>query len=262
MRLNKIYNIDCFDFIHKLDDDSIDLLIADPPYNLKIDKWDYFENFNSYLEFNYKWINLVLPKLKKTASLYIFNTPFNNAFILNYLIQKNLKYRNWITWYKKDGFNVSRKKYVNNQESILFFTKTDSYVFNYNAIRIPYLSKSRIEHASKKGILKNGKRWFPNEIGKLCPDVWEITSQRHKEKINGKVKKLMHPTPKPLELINRIILASSNQNDLVLDLFSGIGSTSLQAINNNRNFIGCEINKSYCKIINERLKNVFTKPNT
>ena len=131
----------------------------------------------------------------------------------------------------------------------MFYTKTSSYTFNCDDIRQPYESTERIAHAAKKGILKNGKRWFPNENGKLCNDVWEITSQRHKQKIDGKVQKLVHPTIKPYDMIERIILASSKENDVVLDLFSGSGMTSIVSKKLNRNFIGCEREKEYIEYI-------------
>jgi len=130
---------------------------------------------------------------------------------------------------------------------------TDNYTFNYENIRIPYNSSKRIILAKEKGILKNGKRWYPNENGKLCTDVWEFSSQRHKNKINGRTQKQIHPTPKPEDMIERMILASSNENDLVLDLFSGTGTTSYVAKKNNRNFIGCEKDSKYINYINRRL---------
>ena len=110
---------------------------------------------------------------------------------------------------------------------------------------MPYDSTQRIAHAAKKGILKNGKRWYPNSKGKLCPDVWEIASERHRHKINGKLVKLSHPTPKPRAMIERMIQASSKEGDLVLDLFAGTGMTSLCARDLGRNFIGCEKNSEY-----------------
>jgi site-specific DNA-methyltransferase (adenine-specific) len=101
-----------------------------------------------------------LPKLKQDGSLYIFNTPFNSAFIMQYLVSKGMFFQNWITWDKRDGLGASKRKYSNGQETILFFTKSDKHIFNYNDIRVPYESTDRILHASEKGILKNGKRWF------------------------------------------------------------------------------------------------------
>lgn len=232
-------------FLGKLDDASIDLAIVDPPYNMRKGEWDKFESEDKYFQFTQEWLDALLPKLKPSASLYIFNTAYNSAVILNYLRSSELKFKNWITWYKKDGFSATKKKYVNNQETILFFTASDKYTFNYDDVRQPYTSASRIAHASKKGILKNGKRWFPNENGKLCGDVWEITSQRHKEKINGKVQLLSHPTVKPYEMIERMVKASSNKADLVLDLFSGSGMTSIVAKELGRNYIGCELADEY-----------------
>lgn len=261
MKTNEIHLMDCCSFLQLLDDHSIDLAIIDPPYNMDKADWDTFTNFDAYLSFTYSWIDLLLPKLKKNASVYLFNTPYNNAFILQYLVAKNLLFRNWITWYKKDGFSASSKRYVNNQESILFFTVSKQYTFNADDIRVPYLSTDRMKYAAQGGILKNGKRWFPNENGKLCTDVWEITSERHQTKINGKTQKLAHPTPKPTELIKRIIKASSHTNDLVLDLFSGSGTTALACVELNRQFIGCENNTIYHEIIQSKLHHVSAKPN-
>ncbi len=246
IRLNKIYVTDVFEFLKILPDNTIDLAIIDPPYNLKITDWDTFKSEKSFMDFSIAWIDAFLPKLKLTSSFYIFNTPYNVALFLNYLITKNVFFQNIITWYKKDGLSYSKRRYNNNQETILFCTMDKKkYYFDYDSIRVPYLSTERMKHASKKGILKNGRRWFPNERGRLCPDVWEITSERHKKKINGKTTKLNHPTPKPAEMIERMIKASSKENDVVLDLFSGTGITSLIAHKLNRNYIGCEKNVEY-----------------
>lgn len=249
MEVNKIYNADVEEFLNSLHNETIDLAIADPPYNLGKAEWDKFSSEDMYIEFMMKWLDLIIPKLKKTASLYIFNTAYNAAIILNYLRDHPIIFRNWITWYKKDGLSSTKKRYVNTQETILFYTLSKQYTFNSDDIRQPYTSEKRIEHAIKKGILKNGKRWFPNPKGKLCNDVWEITSQRHREKVNGKVQKLVHPTTKPYEMIARMIKASSNENDLVLDLFSGSGMTSIVARDLNRRFIGCENNQTYLENI-------------
>ena len=256
MEKNKIYLEDVFDFLNKLENQTLDLAVIDPPYNQNIDKWDIFKNQDNYFDFTYKWLDLVVEKLKNTGSLYIFNNSYNSAFITTYLVNKGLKFRNWIIWYKKDGFSPSKTKFVNNQEVILFFTMSDEYTFNSEDVRTPYLSESRIKAASTKGILKNGKRWFPNENGKLCTDVWEFTSVRLSNKKNGKTVKTVHPTPKPEEMIERIILASSNKNDLVLDLFSGSGTTAYVSKTLERDYIGCENNREYFEYINERLAKI------
>lgn len=254
MKTNKIYLKDVFEFLDKMENNSVDLAVIDPPYNQSIDKWDTFKSEQEFFDFTYKWIDKVIDKLKDTGSLYIFNNAYNASFILTYLVSKGLKFKNWIVWYKKDGFSPSRTRFVNNQEVILFFTKTDDYVFNSDDVRVPYLSTDRINAARKTGILKNGKRWFPNENGRLCPDVWEIPSVRLTEKVNGKTVKTLHPTPKPEEMIERIIKASSNEGELVLDLFSGSGTTAFIAKKFNRSYIGVENNKKYFDYITKRLK--------
>ncbi len=258
LELDHIYQMDVIDFLNKLDNESLDLAIVDPPYNMSKDKWDTFNSEKDYFDFTYKWLNLMIRKMKKSGSFYLFNTPYNSAIILYYLKQyEDIYFKNWITWYKKDGFSSTRKKYVNNQETILFYSLNENkYTFNSDDVRQPYLSTSRIEAAKTKGILKNGKRWFPNEQGRLCTDVWEITSQRHLQKQNGKILKQEHPTPKPIEMIERMILASSNDNDIVLDLFSGTGTTSYVAKKLKRRYIGCELQSEYIEIINKRLLEV------
>jgi site-specific DNA-methyltransferase (adenine-specific) len=124
---------------------------------MKKTKWDIFKSHKDFLYFTFKWIDALIPTLKETGSLYIFNTPFNCAYILQFLVDKGLIFQNWVTWDKRDGLGTSKTKYSNGQESILFFTKSEKHIFNYDEIRVPYESTERIEHASKKGILKNGK---------------------------------------------------------------------------------------------------------
>jgi len=254
LEINKIYNLECFDFLERVKNNSVDLAVIDPPYNMKKADWDTFESQKDFLDFTHKWIDALLPKLKKNASLYIFNTPFNSAYILQYLVSKKMFFQNWITWDKRDGLGNSKKKYSNGQESILFFTKSNNNTFNYNDIRLPYESVDRMEHAAEKGILKNGKRWFPNPKGRFCGEVWHITSERHKRKINGKVQKMGHLTPKPLDLVERIIKASSNKGDIVLDCFVGSGTTATASQRLGRNFICSDRDKKYVVLAKKNLK--------
>lgn len=252
----ELYCLDYREFFTKVKDASVDLAIIDPPYNLKKASWDTFKSQDDFLIFTFDWIDRLIPKLKETASLYIFNTPLNSSYILNHLVNKNFVFQNWIVWDKRDGFNNSTKRYAGWQETILFFTKSHKYTFNADEIRIPYESTDRIAHAQKKGILKNGKRWFPNEKGKLCGDVWRISSERHKTKVKGKVQKLLHVTPKPLDMIERMIIASSNESDLVLDCFVGSGTTAVAAIMHHRQFIGSDIDCAYVSYAKSRLRNL------
>lgn len=255
--LNKIYKSDYRNLLQKIPNNSIDLVCVDPPYNLKKADWDSFDSDSDFLQFTQNWIRLTIPKLKPGGSFYVFNTPRNSAYILAYLEKSGLVFQNWITWNKKDGFSSTKKKFLPEQETILYFTKPGGEItFNADGVRIPYESKERIEAAKYRGIIKNGKRWFPNKDGRLCPDVWQISSERHSQKENGKVKKALHPTVKPIALMERIVLASSAEGDVVLDIFAGSGSTLVAAKKHKRNFIGCESNTDYVKLARQRLKMV------
>lgn len=257
MKINNIYTKDVFDFLKIIDDGSVDLAVIDPPYNMNKAGWDTFKSEKDFFNFTFKWIDQLIPKLKKNASLYIFNTPYNSAYILKHLVDKKLIFQNWITWDKRDGFNSSKTRYTHGQETILFFTKGKSHTFNSDDIRIPYESSERIKAAESKGLLKNGKRWFPNPNGRLCGEVWHIVSERHKQKVNGKVQKLPHVTPKPTEMIERIIKASSNEGDLVLDCFVGSGTTAVCAKKLKRNYICSDSNAKYVAIAKQRVKEVM-----
>jgi len=254
LEVNKIHCMKALDFLNRIDKEIIDLAIIDPPYFLNKGEWDRFNSHEDFLKFTYNWIDNLIPKIKKTGSIYIFNTPYNCAYILLYLVEKGLFFQNWITWDKRDGLSYSKYRYAGGQETILFFTKSKKYTFNIEDIRIPYESKNRMEHAAKKGILKNGKRWFPNPNGKLCSDVWHITSERHKNKINGKTPHLPHTTPKPLDMIEKMIRASSNMGDLILDCFIGTGTTAVAAKNLGRNFVGCDFSKKFVNIAKRRIE--------
>lgn len=254
LKINDIYNLDCIDFLKQIDNCSVDLAVIDPPYNMHKAEWDTFESHEKFLEFTYKWIDELIPKIKDTGSVYIFNTPFNSAFILQYLSIKKMVFQNWITWDKRDGLGASKRKYSNGQESILFFTKSNKHIFNFDDIRVPYESVGRMIHASEKGILKNGKRWFPNPKGRYCGEVWHITSERHKRKVNGKVQKMEHLTPKPFDLVERIIKASSQKGDLILDCFVGSGTTAIVSKKLARNFICADKDKNYFNLAKRNIQ--------
>ena len=252
--MHKIVTKDCLDFLHSLDDKCADLAIIDPPYNLKVAEWDTFGTHRGFLDFTFGWLDALIPKLKKTGSLYVFNTPFNSAFILQHLHEAGMVFQNWITWDKRDGVSYAKTRYANGQETILFFTRSRRHTFNCDDIRQPYESTERMRHAAVKGILKNGKRWFPHPGGKLCGEVWHITSERHKNKVRGKVQKPPHATIKPTDMIERIVRASSNEDDLVVDCFAGSGTTATVCKRLGRNFIGCDSDPTYAEMARKALE--------
>lgn len=255
--INKVMESDVFEYLKRIPEHSVDLVCVDPPYNLGKGDWDTFRSEFEFFAFTRAWIDAIIPKLRPGGSLYIFNTPRNCAFILAHLENRGLQFENWITWDKRDGFSSSRKRFVPMQESILYYSIPGAErTFNADQVRVPYESETRIAAATKRGILKDGKRWYPNPDGKMCTDVWHITSARHKSKVAGKLQKATHPTPKPLELIERIIRASSNVGDVVLDCFAGTGTTAVAAIGLNRRFVGCDASSEYVVISNERINSI------
>lgn len=256
LKTNQIYHADCLEFLEQVQDRTVNLAVIDPPYNMRKADWDTFASEKEFFDFTFGWIDALIPKLKSNGSLYIFNTPYHSAYILNYLVKKGLTFQNWITWDKRDGMGGAKQRYSNGQETILFFTNGENHIFNYDDIRLPYESTDRIEHAKTKGILKDGKRWFPNPDGKLCGEVWHITSERHKNKINGKTPKMPHLTPKPIEMIKRIVKASSKKGDLVLDCFVGSGTTAVVAKKLGRNFLCCDSDKTYVNLARKNLNNI------
>lgn len=255
--IDNVHHVDHLVLIDKLPDNSVDLICVDPPYNMGKGDWDTFPSERAFLDFTKKWIKCADRKLKPGGSFYVFNTPRNSAKILAMLEDLGYEYRNWITWNKKDGFSATKSKFLPEQETIIFVTKPGSkHTFNADEVRVPYESESRIKAAKTTGILKNGKRWYPNENGRLCPDVWAIPSERLTNKKNGKTVAAGHPTIKPLALMERIILASSNPGDVVLDFFAGSGSTLVAAKKHNRRFIGCDQDSKYVALAKSRLSEV------
>ena len=124
LEINHIYHMSCLDFLSKIENLSVDLIVVDPPYNMKKADWDTFNSQDEFLKFSYTWIDMAIEKLKKDGSLYIFNTPFNSAFLCQYLVSKGLIFQNWITWDKRDGMGSAKRRYSSGQETILFFTKS------------------------------------------------------------------------------------------------------------------------------------------
>jgi site-specific DNA-methyltransferase (cytosine-N4-specific) len=258
-RLNEVVHADAIDFLRSLPRNSVDMICVDPPYNLRKGTWDDFPSKGAFLAFTRNWIANALAVLVPGGSFYVFNTPENAAHILVHCQSLGLELRNWITWDKRDGFTSTKSRFVPTQETILYFVKPGApATFNADAVRQPYASHQRIAAATRKGILKDGKRWFPNPAGKLCTDVWHVVSERHRTKVNGRTQKSTHPTQKPVELIERIVLASTKPDGIVLDFFAGSGTTAVAAIGLGRRFVGCDSDAKYVALSNNRIASFTT----
>lgn len=245
-KLNKIYLQDCITFMRELEPASVDLIIADPPYNLNKDfgnKSDVWDNVEDWLNWSKQWIDESIRILKPTGSIFIYGIHHYQCFVQCYLYEKRMKYRRQIIWHYENGF--SGYKTLNAfYEPLLWFSKTDN--FTFHTIREPYKSQERL----KNKIFKNGKEWIPNPEGRLAGDIWSFPTLAGRR---FKAEKADHPTQKPLAICDRIVNHFSNPNDLVFIPFSGSGSECVSCQNNNRNFLATEINPYYIEIANDRL---------
>ena len=237
----KLINNDVFKVIKKIDDKSINMIFADPPYFLSgngitcsggkmvsVNKgeWDKKIDIKQKHNFNKKWIKECYRVLKDEGTIWISGTLHNIYSIGMALEEEGFRIINNITWQKTNPPpNLACKTFTHSTETILWARKDlkkVKYTFNYDIMKE----------------LNNNKQ---------MKDVWTTSLTRLSEKKCGK-----HPTQKPLEILNKIILASTNENDLILDPFCGSSTTGISAIKLNRRYIGIDNNKEYMEISKRR----------
>ncbi len=228
-------------------DNSIDLMFADPPYNIgkdfngRKDKWG---SDSEYLAWCYRWLDLCIRKLKDTGSLYVMAATQNMPYLDIYLRDK-LEVLSRIVWYYDSSGVQARRYYGSLYEPILFCVKDETrYTFNADDILVDAKTG-----AQRK--LIDYRRAVPKVYNtkKVPGNVWEIPRVRYRMDEYED-----HPTQKPVALLERIITASSNPDDTVLDPFSGTFTTSFVAKELGRRSIGIEIEEAYVKIGLRRLQ--------
>jgi len=240
MNNNKVYLGDCIEIMKGLPNNSIDLVFADPPFNigLKYDNYNDKRSYNDYYEWSEQWIKETHRILKNNGSIYIAIGDEFAAEVKIILQKAGFYFRNWIVWYYTFGQN-QRKKFNRSHTHILYFTKDkEKVIFNGDEIRIP----------SARQMLYNDKRAHPK--GKIPDDIWEYS------RVCGTFKERLgdHPCQMPESLLERIIKTSSNIGDIVLDPFGGTGTTAFVAKKLKRNYITMDISKKYYDVIEKRLK--------
>ena len=241
-----LFNEDFLSGVTRLEDSSVDLVIADPPYSLGKDYGNDSDKKSplEYLKWTEQWIDAVIPKLKETGSLYIFTTWRFSPEIFSYMKQQ-LIMLNEIVWDRKvPSMGGSTRRFSSVHDTIGFFAKSKNYYFDIDPVRIPYDPETK--KARTRSIFV-GKKWL--EVGYNPKDVWSVSRLHriHREREN-------HPTQKPLEIIDRMVKSSSPENGVILDPFAGSGTTIEACIKNNRRCIAFEINPSYCNMIDERIQ--------
>ncbi len=256
LEVNKVYQGDCLKLIKEIQDESIDLIVCDGPYGITGNKWDKVPNIQQY---NRNLIRLFSRALKNGGSLYLFGKQDCLDFI-DYRPYLNLNAK--IIWYQPSRLAQGRINYTNNYDIIAYFTKGRPKTFNLDRIRVPQLveleHRKRCENVPSVINGKFGKTKF-NGNGKNPGDVWGDIKQltyKSRELIN---KELLHTIQKPIKLIERIVKASSNKGDLVLDPFTGTGTTFVVCAEQNRNFIGFEINPDFISICKKRIQETKLK---
>ncbi len=250
---NKVYNEDFLASVSRIPDAGVDLIVADPPYNLGKDYGNDSDRQESaeFLEWTFKWLDLAIPKLKENGSLYIFATWRYSPEIFSFL-KTRLLMINEIIWDRKvPSMGGSTRRYSSVHDTIGFFARSKDYYFDLDAVRIPY------DAATKKARSRSifvGKKWL--EVGHNPKDVWPVSRLHriHSERED-------HPTQKPLEIIQRMVRASCPVNGLVLDPFAGSGTTVAACLLSNRNYTAFEINKDYYRTILERIEKIKSDNN-
>lgn len=250
--LGKLYKADAVDMLKSLEDKSIDLIFADPPYNIKKAQWDSFESQKEYIEWSMKWIKEAHRVLSDKGSLYICG--FSEILAdLKWASSHLFLGCKWLVWFYRNKANLGND-WGRSHESILHLRKSKKFIFHIDEVRIPY-NEHTLKYPKRDQAVTsqygNGKKyeWTPNPLGAKPKDVLEIPTISNKawERYN-------HPTQKPVELLSRIILSSSNPDSIVVDPFGGSGTTYAVAEAFGRRWIGSELEEEYCMEMKRRLE--------
>ena len=252
----ELWRGDSIKWLKSVKSKSIDLIFADPPYNIKKADWDTFESQEAYIKWSMQWIEQSSRVLKDNGTLYVCG--FSEILAdLKHPASKHFKSSRWIVWHYKNKANLGND-WGRSHESILHFRKTKDFFINIDAIRIPYgehTLKYPTHPQAETSQYANGKNsnqiWEPNPLGAKPKDVIEIPTT-----CNGMHEKTPHPTQKPEELIRKIILASSNENDIILDPFCGSGTTPVCAEQLKRKWLACDLSTEYLDWAIKRLETV------
>lgn len=235
----EIYCADLLDKMKDIEDESIDLIVTDPPYNLSKNYGNTQDTlqFTEYLKFTEKWLKEADRVLKPNGTIYVFMGMKYISYVYN-ILDGDLRYNfnSWIVWYYTQGIGKTIG-FSPRHDDILMFTKSKKFTFNLDDIRIP----------------QKYYRSVNNMRGANPGNVWEFSHMHFCSR-----HRLEHPTQKPEGLYERIILASSNPGDTVLDPFVGSGTALRVCQQTGRNCIGIDINPEYTELCKIRLQRPFT----
>lgn len=261
MQLNHIYQGSCLNILNdrsKIEKNSVQLIFADPPYNLsgndlktigsktggdwtKVnEEWDKMEE-SEFIEFTNSWISSCKDILKENGSIFIACSYHNMGESIMGLKQNGFEIKNIITWNKTNAMpNITRRVLTHSTEFVIWAVKGKAWVFNYEVLK--ELNPNRQKDGSSKQMR----------------DIWDMPLVQGKERLKDEnTNKSAHPTQKPEEMLKRVILGFSNDNDIVLDPFCGSGTTCAVAKIYKRNYIGIEKEEKYINLIKNRLSKIL-----
>lgn len=255
---NVLYQGDSTVWLKTLPDASVDLIFADPPYNIGKAEWDSFASHDHYVEWSLAWIADAARVLKPSGSMYICGFTEILADIKHPAMAHFATCR-WLIWHYKNKANLGND-WGRSHESIIHFRKSArSRLVNPDLARIPYGAHTLKYPSHPQASTSNFSRdsapardnWTPHPMGAKAKDVIEIPTTS-----NGMAESTPHPTQKPEELVRKFVGASSNPGDLVLDPFSGSGTTAVVAEQMNRRWLACDLSAEYNSWAADRLRRV------
>ena len=251
---NLIHAGDALHLIDDVDNDSVDLIVCDGPYGVTENEWDRIPDIQ---QFNLNLIRKFSLKLKDGGALYLFGKP-NCIDFIDYRPYLNLKSK--IVWYQPSRLAQGRINYTNNYDIICYFIKGDKpRCYNLDEIRVAQLveleHRLRCEKVPSVTNGKYGKTKF-NDKGKNPGDVWGDIKQLTYKSKELVCREALNTIQKPERLIERLVLASSNPGDLVLDPFAGVGTCPVVCRRRQRDFLAFEINPEFVASANARLQSL------
>ena len=239
-----LHNEDFFAGIARVADASVDLVIGDPPYGLGKDYGNDSDRLSGadYLEFSRRWMEALLPKLKAGASLYVFLSWQHSPEVFS-LLKTRMAMINEIIWDRRvPSMGGSTRKFSSVHDNIGLFAMSKDYYFDLDSVRIPYDAETK--KARTRSIFV-GKKWL--EVGYNPKDLWSVPRIHAQDP-----EREAHPTQKPVEIVERMVLASCPPGGLVLDPFMGSGTVAEAALMHGRRITGFEMNPDYFAIAQSR----------
>jgi site-specific DNA-methyltransferase (adenine-specific) len=244
--LGRLYRGDALAWLQSLDDNSVDLIVADPPYGGNAIHWDKFKSLDDYALWCEAWLKECHRVLKDGGSCFICGWSENLAYI-KVLGDKFFTSCRWLVWFYRNKQAAWKTDWGRAHESILHFRKGKKFKFNQDSVRVPYnqhtmkypehtQAKSSLFGADKGG--KTGHVWQPHPLGAKPKDVFEIPILN-----NGMKESTPHPTQKPEELIRRLVMACSDKGDLVIDPFMGSGTLAVVCEKLERRWSGIDLDE-------------------